>query len=350
MIQIFRRHLAGCKFKSRKNRSCRCPIWAEGTVHGEKVRRSLDLSNWEAAVRLVREWEVSKPEKTVSMSDACDRFLADAKARKLREGSILKYEQAVKTLRTIDKTVRQVTVEDIRKLRESWGISALTMQKRLETVRSFFRFCEDTGWCNGNPAKAVKAPKTDPEPTLPFSDKEIFGILDALETKYLESHPFSNELTKKKIRAFILVMLHSGIRISDCVLLRKERINDGKLFIRKAHKNSAPVWVPLPPKVLDALDAIGATDFYFSTGRGKVKTWTTEWEERLKKVFVLAGLPEGHSHQLRDTFSVNLLRKGRTLEDVAALLGNTVDVCEKHYSPWVQSRQSALEDAVRATW
>lgn len=114
MIQIYRRHLAACKFKSRKNRACRCPIWAEGTVHGEKVRRSLDLTNWEAAVRLIREWEISKPEKTVSMSDACNKFVADAKARKLREGSILKYEQAVKTLRTIDKTVRQVTVEDIR--------------------------------------------------------------------------------------------------------------------------------------------------------------------------------------------------------------------------------------------
>ena len=73
----------------------------EGTVHGEKVRRSLDLSNWEAAVRLIREWEISKPEKTVSMPDACDRFLADAKARKLKEKClILKYEQAVKTLRT----------------------------------------------------------------------------------------------------------------------------------------------------------------------------------------------------------------------------------------------------------
>lgn len=108
--------------------------------------------------------------------------------------------------------------------------------------------------------------------------------------KYLQAHPFSNELAKEKIRAFILVMLYSGIRISDCVLLRKERINDGKLFIRIAHKNSAPVTVPLPPKVLDALDAIGPADFYFSTGRGKVKTWTTEWEERLK-IFMLAGLP-----------------------------------------------------------
>jgi len=91
-------------------------------------------------------------------------------------------------------------------------------------------------------------------------------------------------------------------------------------------------------------------DYYFSTGLGKVKTWTTEWEERLKKVFVLAGFPNAHSHMLRDTFSVNLLRKGRTIEDVAGLLGNTVAVCEKHYSPWVQSRQTAAEDAVRAIW
>jgi len=53
---------------------------------------------------------------------------------------------------------------------------------------------------------------------------------------------------------------------------------------------------------------------------------------------------------LRDTFSANLLRKGRTIKDVAALLGNTVAVCEKHYAPWVESRQQALEEAARATW
>lgn len=110
------------------------------------------------------------------------------------------------------------------------------------------------------------------------------------------------------------------------------------------------MWVPLPPKVVSALDAIGARDFTFSTGSGKVKMWTTEWEERLKKVFVLAGLPKAHSHMLHDTFSVNLLRKGRTIEGVAALLGNTVGVCEKHYAPWVESRQHALEEAVKATW
>jgi integrase len=352
VIALYRRHVSACKYTSRKKRSCRCPIWAEGTVHGTKVRRSLDLSDWEAAVRLIRQWEIHAPEKTVAVEVACNRFIADAKSRKLREGSILKYEQSVKMLKEKfgTKTLRMVTVDDLRSLRESWEISALTMQKRLETVRAFFNFCMAAGWIDANPAESVKGPVVRQSVTLPFEDEEIEKIFEALEIKYLEAHPFSPELTKRKLKAFILVMLYGGIRISDCVLLRKERIRDGKLFITDSHKTGVPIWVPLPEKVLQALDAIGAKDYYFSTGAGKVKTWTTEWEERLKKVFVLAGLPDGHSHQLRDTFSVRLLRKGVPLDTVAALLGNTVKVVEKHYNPWVKVRQEGLEESVRKTW
>ena len=137
---LYRRHLEACKFTTRKQRSCRCPIWAEGTIHGKKIRKSLDLQNWEAASRLTREWEIHAPEKTVSVSDAIGRFLADAKARELSDGTLLKYEQSMKALKETfgAQIVRQVTVDDIRKLRESWKISALTMQKRLEMVKAFF--------------------------------------------------------------------------------------------------------------------------------------------------------------------------------------------------------------------
>jgi integrase len=350
MLALYRRHLAGCKFTSRKQRACRCPIWAEGKVHGHQIRQSLDLSNWEAAVRLTREWEIHAPLKTVPIAEACDRFVADAKARKLSEGSVLKYEQAVKSLKSFgDKTVRQVSVDDIGKLRESWKISALTMQKRLETIRAFFKFCVRRDWTDKNPAEHVTAPVVNQNPTLPFSDDDMAKIFEALETQYLAAHPFSSDLTKRKIKAFILVMLNSGIRISDCVFLRKERIQNGTLFLY-TQKTKVPVRIPLPPNVLEALEAIGATDYYFSTGSGKVKTWTTEWEERLKKVFVLAGFPDAHSHMLRDTFAVNLLLKEVPIEVVAGLLGNTVAVCQKHYSPWVQTRQKQAEEAVRRTW
>ena len=42
------------------------------------------------------EWEVYKPESTITIKDACDLFIADAKVR-VRPSSVLKYEQSVKS-------------------------------------------------------------------------------------------------------------------------------------------------------------------------------------------------------------------------------------------------------------
>jgi hypothetical protein len=47
---------------------------------------------------------------------------------------------------------------------------------------------------------------------------------------------------------------------------------------------------------------------------------------------------------------VKMLENGASLETVAAILGNTARIVEKHYAAWVKSRQSALEAAVRKTW
>jgi hypothetical protein len=44
------------------------------------------------------------------------------------------------------------------------------------------------------------------------------------------------------------------------------------------------------------------------------------------------------------------LRSDSESSDVAAILGNSVKVCEKHYSAWVKSRRDRLTERVRATW
>jgi len=79
---------------------------------------------------------------------------------------------------------------------------------------------------------------------------------------------------------------------------------------------------------------------YFRSGPGTLQTTQSKWQARLKKVFKLAGIPDGHSHRFRDTFAVDLLSKGVSLETVPTLLGHTsIATTEKHYAPWVQARQ-----------
>jgi integrase len=133
------------------------------------------------------------------------------------------------------------------------------------------------------------------------------------------------------------------------VTLSPDRIQNNKFFLYQT-KTKQPVWIPLPAIVLDALKEIDhGRRYYFWTGNGKNRHAPTEWQDRLKKLFVIAGIPDGHSHRFRDTFAVSLLEKGVDLKNVSVLLGHTsIKTTEKHYAPWVLSRQVALEAAVQA--
>jgi hypothetical protein len=63
----------------------------------------------------------------------------------------------------------QLGVEQIREFRRTWSDRPGYAIKNLERLRTFFRFCESSDWIARNPAKAVKAPKPNVKPTLPFT-------------------------------------------------------------------------------------------------------------------------------------------------------------------------------------
>jgi integrase/recombinase XerD len=87
------------------------------------------------------------------------------------------------------------------------------------------------------------------------------------------------------------------------------------------------------------------------TGNGKPKTVISDWQAKLKNLFQLAGVPSGHTHRFRDTFATDLLLVGVPLERVSILLDHSsIRITERHYSPWVRSRQEQLERDVRGTW
>jgi integrase len=351
MLTLYRRHRSTCKHRSRRYKSCSCPIWAQGVLRGEVFRRSLDLTSWEAASRKIIELEIQGEGDAVSVREVCDRWIDDCIARNLKEQGLKKYRHIAAELKAAwgDLPLRSVKIDDVRKLREGWTFSPITTRKRLEMMRGFFSFCVSSGWIQVNPTKAIRPPRVQVSPTLPFSDDQVEKLLWAVDT-IREVHTQIPESTQKKLRALILLLLHSGMRISNAVLMQRDRIKNGKLLIY-TQKTGTPVWCPLPKKVLDALAAADEGDpYYFWSGNGTPKSMITEWQERMKRVCAIAGIPDGHFHRLRDTFSVRLLENGVPRETVAILLGNTLQVCQKHYAPWVKSRQIKLEEAVKATW
>lgn len=356
MLTVYRRHLAKCPHRSRRERRCRCPLHVEGTLRGEMIRQALNLTSWEAAQDKVRDWELGVvQEDAVTIADAKTRFLEDAEARKLSRESLKKYRGLLKQLEAFAakrgfRYLRQLDLQVLRDFRNTWVDGAISSKKKLERLRSFFRFAVQTNWVKQNPVVAMRPPKVSHPPTLPFSQAEMEKILWACDL-YPDNGRFRKG-TPARLKALTLLMRHTGLRIGDAVTLATGRIKDEKLFLY-TQKTKVPVYCPLPKVVIEALDDIDPVSegHYFWTGASDTRSITGNWQRRFHKLFELAGMEDAHPHRFRDTFSVELLLAGVPIEDVSILLGHSsVRITERAYAPWIQARQQKLEAAVKKAW
>jgi integrase/recombinase XerD len=188
-----------------------------------------------------------------------------------------------------------------------------------------------------NHAASLVGPKLKQNPTLPFPKEDMAKILQAAKSDEVDG----------RVAAFILTMRYSGLRISDVATLAVESLRDNRLKLYQA-KTGEPVSVLLPQYVADTLRSVKRSNpkYFFWTGESRLETVTGFWRERIAEVLNLAKV-SGHPHRFRDTFAVALLEGGASIETVSILLGHqSVRITEKHYNPWVKTRQDALDRAV----
>jgi integrase/recombinase XerD len=243
--------------------------------------------------------------------------------------------------------IRGITVDDLGRYRETWKAAPITAVKKLERLRAFFKFCVDRGWCKFNPAVPLKKPKARFRPTLPFTKEEVEKILWATEIYPIKG--IYGESSRKRIKAFVRLLLFSGLRIRDAVTIEFSRFDSEGKILLYTQKTGQPVYLPLPPDVAADVMSLRKDRWPFWSGEGNPKSAVGDWQRSLRKLFKLAGV-KGHAHMFRDTLALRLLEKNIPLETVAVILGNSLKVAEKHYAPWVKSRQDALESAVIKTW
>jgi integrase/recombinase XerD len=271
-----------------------------------------------------------------------DQFLKDAEARNLSKGTQRLYKLLFKQLLEFTqnrgiKFANDLDLEALTDFRADWKIGALTASKKLERLRGIFKFALQRKMVEENYAVSLVSPKIKQNPTLPYSADEMKKILKAADSPDAD----------KRVKAFILTMRHSGLRISDVATLAVESLKGNRLKLYQA-KTGEPVSLLLPQHVADALQSTPHSNpkFFFWTGESKLETVTGFWRERIADVLTLAKVL-GHPHRFRDTFAVALLEGGVSIETVSVLLGHqSIRVTEKHYNPWVKTRQEALDRAV----
>jgi integrase/recombinase XerD len=380
-VTVWTRHSADCPLADEPNhRRCQCPKHLSWSDNGRQYRRSAKTRSWDTASKKARAIELEheqiaageKPKKheAVSVAHAVEAYLADKRSQNLVEVTLQKLTTIFKKqlLAWCNNTgihyLAELDLTKLRQWRNSWDGGGIAAKKKQERVIGFFYFCISSGWIHDNPAKGLSKIKVDQKPTDYFPQQEFKKIIDATyiyDSKTVDAKEMQNNATR--LRVLTLLMRWSGLAIRDAVTLERTRLDkDDNLFPYRA-KTGVPVYVPLPPDVAKQLRDIPPGPkpnprYFFWSGNGQPKSVVADWQRAYRKLFKLAALKHADDtpkrcfpHMFRDTFAVENLLAGVTLEKVSLLLGHSsIKTTERHYAPFVKARQEQIVAAVKQAW
>jgi len=328
----------------------------------------MHLTDWDEAQVLAQKWiqanssessqSVPEPldDTSISLDTAWERFLGQIRMRDLSSTSVYKYGLLKRRMGDFARrqgitTLKDFTLDVLEIFQAGWAEGPLSRMKKLERLKAFFRAAHVRHWIEDNPAVHLRGPKVKPRPTLPFAQEEMQRILDAVNA-YPDKSGKTGRSNALRLRAFVLLLRYSGLRIGDAVRCGPDRLSGNKVFLC-TQKTGQAVSCVLPDFVADAIeDAPPLSEkYFFWTGNSTLHTAIGIWQRTLRSLFKLAGITNGFAHRFRDTFAVELLLAGVSTEEVAILLGHSnIAITQKHYSPWVRSRQKQLEANLQKAW
>jgi integrase len=412
-LMIYRRHSKACSKDYEQNfriffpatpkavkADCQCPIVCSGSVYSsatgvtEKFRHlSLDTNDWDEAKSKLKKLENLEPQSNrVTVETATERYLdyKGEKGQNIDAATLRKHvvmlndrikpfcvENDIELLSAFDKAdiVTQCFLS-FKNLNPNHNkqsdtviekpLSDRTKEKELDRFRSFLRFCVEQGWLEKNHAANIKLGVSKPSPKYGLEPHEEQQMFDAIDLVSLRRQ--MDQYNSKELRALVLVMRFSGLRISDAVMLdhtqlvSRESGNGYAIKIMGQQKTGEWVRIPITLETAQALQALnfkgdqGGKRYWFYTGDGKQSTAITNWRERVDNLLKLAQEPpqkpfahHATPHTLRHTFAISALNAGADIKMVSRWLGHSsTKITEAHYSHAIRATHIPSEAAYDA--
>ena len=358
VVSVYVRHRLSCSHFSKGEfyRGCSCPKWLRYSIGGKQHRKSADTRTWSVAEENAAELQVrldtgksahviiKREQPTIAAS--LETFLSGKTSEGLSKATLRKLKfQLNQFERFMTERSRffptEITTTDVVDYRATWDAwkSGVTRQKAQQNLRGFLRSC-----CKANlpdllgALKTIRLSKIDKErlKPQPFTEKELKHLL-AQVPKTFKTFPEK----AAKMMAFIHCAVSTGLAIRDTVQLERANLQDGWLRIER-QKTGRPVLQKLDANLIAELlsTANGNPKYIFWNGESAATTATGQWQADLKQLMQDADLwIRGNlSHRFRDTAVDFWLGSGCSMTEVAAMLGDTVAVCEKHYADLASRR------------
>lgn len=205
----------------------------------------------------------------------------------------------------------------------SQGISARSANRKLSSLRTFFRFLTRQGVVKVNPMGKVVSPKTSkrlPE-FVPESD------MSKLETPDL----FGDDFQGARNRLIMQMFYYTGMRLSELVTLTMQSVNLEGMQIKVLGKGSKERIIPIHPDLVPNIkEYLGfreeiqpQTSSFFITEKGKPVYSKLVYRVVHHYLTLITPLQKRSPHVLRHSFATHLLNKGADLNAIKELLGHS---------------------------
>lgn len=203
------------------------------------------------------------------------------------------------------------------------GSGPASVNRKLSTLRTFYKYLRLTGVVESSPAALVKGPKK-PKP-LPYFVRE--SDMDNI----LDNHDFGDGYKAVRDRAMMAVFYEAGLRLAELVSLDVHDVDMPSRLIKVTGKRSKQRIIPFGPDLESILteylsareEFAGTADgpFFLGTGGGRIprhQVYLTVHDVLSRESDVGKKSP----HVLRHSFATSMLNNDAGLESVRELLGH----------------------------
>ena len=199
--------------------------------------------------------------------------------------------------------------------------SPKSIQRKLSTVRSFYRFLMREGLAHKNPVEGVRSPK---------AGKKLPNVMDVDQVQGLLNTHF-DDITSIRDLAMLELFYGCGLRLSELSGMNKEDIDFKESMVRVTGKGNKTRLIPLGKHARQAIQqwlkrwgewAEADQSALFISMRGtrlanrSIQARLQYWGERVGLGSAL------HPHRLRHSFASHLLESSGDIRAVQELLGH----------------------------
>ncbi len=224
-----------------------------------------------------------------------------------------------------------VLLEDLKEVKHSlirtWmvtlieqGIVNRSVNRKLSTLRTFFKWCVQEGVVEANPMVKITGPKT--EKRLPTFVREQDISPSKLDTI------FPNNVEGQRDQLLFELLYQTGIRLSELIELKKQDFNECQ--IKVLGKRNKERIIPLSVNLSSAIsnyqkNLLGeqqASMYLFTLNNGDKIYPKLVYRKINYYLGLITSLEKKSPHVLRHTFATHMLNNGAGLETLKDILGH----------------------------